>query len=117
MGIDPAENLSRLAKEKGVETFTGYFNEKTSDQVLSKYGKAKVITLTNTFPHLQDLSNFMKGVNNLIDEDGILFLEAHYLADIYNQIAFDTIYHEHVSYWHLQPIVKMFGDFGFGNLN
>ena len=113
LGIDPAENLSKLAKEKGVETFTGYFNEKTSDEVLSKFGKAKVITLTNTFPHLQDLSNFMKGVNNLIDEDGILFLEAHYLADIYNQIAFDTIYHEHVSYWHLNPIVKMFGDFGF----
>ena len=113
LGIDPAENLSKLAKEKGVETFTGYFNEKTSDEVLSKFGKAKVITLTNTFPHLQDLSDFMNGVNNLIDEDGILFLEAHYLADIYDQIAFDTIYHEHVSYWHLNPIVKMFGDFGF----
>ena len=113
LGVDPAENLSKLAKEKGVETFTGYFNEKTSNEILSKYGKAKVITLTNTFPHLQDLSNFMKGVSNLIDENGVLFLEAHYLADIYDQIAFDTIYHEHVSYWHLHPIVKMFEDFGF----
>tara|TARA_B100000579_G_scaffold437994_1_gene470652 strand:- start:1117 stop:2340 length:1224 start_codon:yes stop_codon:yes gene_type:complete len=113
LGIDPAENLSKLAKEKGVETFTGYFNEVNSKKVLNEYGKAKVITLTNTFPHLQDLSNFMKGVNNLIDKNGILFLEAHYLADIYDQIAFDTIYHEHVSYWHLQPIVKMFADFGF----
>ena len=113
LGIDPAENLSKLAKEKGVETFTGYFNEVNSKKVLNEYGKAKVITLTNTFPHLQDLSNFMKGVNNLIDKNGILFLEAHYLADIYDQIAFDTIYLEHVSYWHLQPIVKMFADFGF----
>jgi len=113
LGIDPAENLSILAKEKGVETFTGYFNEVTSTKILSEYGKAKVITLTNTFPHLQDLTNFMKGVSNLLDEDGILFLEAHYLADIYEQIAFDTIYHEHVSYWHLHPIKKMFEDFGF----
>ena len=113
LGIDPAENLSILAKEKGVETFTGYFNEETSTKILSEFGKAKVITLTNTFPHLQDLHNFMKGVSNLLDEDGILFLEAHYLADIYEQIAFDTIYHEHVSYWHLHPIKKMFEDFGF----
>ena len=73
LGIDPAENLSILAKEKGVETFTGYFNEVTSTKILSEYGKAKVITLTNTFPHLQDLTNFMKGVSNLLDEDGILF--------------------------------------------
>ena len=113
LGIDPAENLSILAKEKGVETFTGYFNEETSTKILSEFGKAKVITLTNTFPHLQDLHNFMKGVSNLLDEDGILFPEAHYLADIYEQIAFDTIYHEHVSYWHLHPIKKMFEDFGF----
>ena len=113
LGVDPAENLSILAKEKGVENFTGYFNEETSTKILSEFGKAKVITLTNTFPHLQDLHNFMKGVGNLLDEDGILFLEAHYLADIYEQIAFDTIYHEHVSYWHLHPIKKMFEDFGF----
>jgi len=113
LGVDPAENLSKLAKEKGVETFTGYFSEETSEEILLKYGKAKVITLTNTFPHLQNLSDFMKGISNLIDDEGVLFLEAHYLADIYDQIAFDTIYHEHVSYWHLNPIKTMFEEFGF----
>ncbi|MBH59581.1 MAG: hypothetical protein CL907_00085 [Dehalococcoidia bacterium] len=113
LGVDPAENLSKLAKDKGVETYTGYFGETTSKDILAKYGKAKVITLTNTFPHLQNLSDFMKGVSTLIEDDGVLFLEAHYLADIYDQIAFDTIYHEHVSYWHLQPIIRMFKEFGF----
>ena len=113
LGVDPAENLLELAKEKGVETFTGYFSEETSEEILLKYGKAKVITLTNTFPHLQNLSDFMKGISNLIDDEGVLFLEAHYLADIYDQIAFDTIYHEHVSYWHLNPIKNMFEEFGF----
>ena len=113
LGVDPAENLLGLAKEKGVETFTGYFSEETSEEILLKYGKAKVITLTNTFPHLQNLSDFMKGISNLIDDEGVLFLEAHYLADIYDQVAFDTIYHEHVSYWHLNPIKNMFEEFGF----
>lgn len=113
LGVDPAENLAKLAKEKGVETFTGYFSKKTSDEILLKHGKAKVITLTNTFPHLQNLEDFMNGVSNLIDDEGVLFLEAHYLADIYDQVAFDTIYHEHVSYWHLKPIKNMFNSFGF----
>jgi len=113
LGVDPAENLSILANNKGVETYSGYFGLDSAKEILSKYGKAKVITLTNTFPHLQNLSDFMNGIDLLLDHEGILFLEAHYLADIYDQIAFDTIYHEHVSYWHLNPIVKMFNDFGF----
>tara|TARA_X000001036_G_scaffold322557_1_gene301008 strand:- start:2 stop:1225 length:1224 start_codon:yes stop_codon:yes gene_type:complete len=113
LGVDPAENLSKLAKEKGVETYTGYFGESASKEILSKYGKAKVITLTNTFPHLQNLSDFMIGISNLIEDEGLIFLEAHYLADIYDQIAFDTIYHEHVSYWHLNPIENMFNQYGF----
>ena len=113
LGVDPAENLSKLAKEKGVETYTGYFGESVSKEILSKYGKAKVITLTNTFPHLQNLSDFMIGISNLIEDEGLIFLEAHYLADIYDQIAFDTIYHEHVSYWHLNPIENMFNQYGF----
>jgi len=113
LGVDPATNLAKLAKEKGVTTIPAYFGLKTATEILALHGKAKVITLTNTFPHLQKLDDFIKGIDVLLEQDGVLFIETHYLADIYNQVAFDTIYHEHVSYWHLSPIKKMFEDFGF----
>ncbi|MBM32203.1 MAG: SAM-dependent methyltransferase [Chloroflexi bacterium] len=113
LGVDPATNLAKLAKEKGVNTIPAYFGLETASQILNSHGKAKIISLTNTFPHLQQLDDFIKGIDVLLKEDGVVFIETHYLADIYDQVAFDTIYHEHVSYWHLSPIKKMFENFGF----
>lgn len=113
LGVDPASNLAKLAKDKGVDTVTAYFGYETANKIVRSHGKAKVITLTNTFPHLQKLNDFIRGIDSLLEKDGVVFIETHYLADIYDQVAFDTIYHEHVSYWHLTPIKKMFEDFGF----
>ena len=74
----------------------------------NKYGKAKIITATNVFPHLQDLKSFATAINILLDSEGVLLIEAHYLKNLLNDVAFDTIYHEHTSYWSINAAREYF---------
>ena len=67
-----------------------------------------MITATNTFPHIQQLDDFVEGLKVALRPGGAFVIEAHYLLDIVEQVAFDTIYHEHVSYWGLAPMKRLF---------
>jgi len=113
LGVDPASNLAGLARDKGVETVTAYFGAETARRIRGECGAARVITATNSFPHIPDLTDYLKGVDRLLEPDGVLVIEAHYLMDMLDQRAFDTIYHEHVSYWALGPAQRLFQDHGF----
>jgi SAM-dependent methyltransferase len=108
LGVDPARNLAEIAAGTGIERFVGFFGRDTAVSIREKWGPASIITLSNTFPHIQDLQGFTSGVLTLLKPGGTLVIEAHYLLDILDQVAFDTIYHEHVSYWALGPMKKLF---------
>lgn len=108
LGVDPAKNLARIAAEKGVETHTGYFGVAAADEIVRGHGKASAITTTNTFPHIPDLTDLLRGVDRLLEPGGVFVIEAHYLPDLLEQGAFDTVYHEHVSYWALGPMSTLF---------
>jgi len=111
LGVDPAANLADLAKQNGVETVTAYFGQATAQRLLEQYGPASLITSTNSFPHIPDLQDFVKGVDVMLAPDGAMVIEAHYLRDLLEQNSFDTIYHEHVSYWALAPMKALFARF------
>ncbi len=112
LGVEPAKNLAAMTREAGIEVVNAYFGEDTAENLRAEAGAAKVIVLTNVFPHLPFLDDFMKGVQALLAEDGALVLEAHYLQDLLSHRAFDTVYHEHVSYWSLRPMMRLFERFG-----
>ena len=65
------------------------------------------------FPHIPALDDFVAGLDVMLDADGVFVVEAHYLLDLLDQAAFDTIYHEHVSYWSLDAMQKLFNPRGF----
>ena len=111
-GIDPAANLAALANEKGIDTHVGFFGKATAEKLLNAHGPASAITATNVFPHIPDLADFVSGLNLLLAEDGAFILEAHYLQDLMGQGAWDTVYHEHCSYWALGPMINLFAQFG-----
>ena len=113
VGVDPAANLAGLARSKGVETVTAYFGAETAARIRTEHGAARVITATNSFPHIPKLGDYLKGVGRLLEPDGVLVIEAHYLVDMLEQRAFDTIYHEHVSYWALGPAQRLFQEHDF----
>jgi hypothetical protein len=112
LGVDPAENLAALTSGNGIDRFTGLFNASTAKEIAAKWGHASSITATNTFPHIQDLNDFINGLRTVLKPDGVFVIEMHYLLDLIEQVAFDTIYHEHISYWALGPMKRLFESHG-----
>ena len=106
IGVEPAQNLKKYYKNRNLNLINTYFNFKTANKIKKSFGLAKIITATNVFPHLQDLIEFARAVSILLDQKGILLIEAHYLQNLINDKAFDTIYHEHCSYWSVTTVKK-----------
>ncbi len=112
LGVDPASNLAKAPGRQGLRVIEDYFGARAGAAIVEEFGPASVITITNTFAHLPDLADFMAGVDALLAPDGTLVIETHYLMDILDELAFDTVYHEHVSYWSLGPMERLFDAFG-----
>jgi cyclopropane fatty-acyl-phospholipid synthase-like methyltransferase len=112
LGVDPARNLAELYADPEIERYTGFFNSRSAAELRERYGPAAAVTATNTFPHIPELRDFVKGLDTMLEPGGAFVLEAHYLLDILDQVAFDTVYHEHVSYWGLGAMSRLFDDHG-----
>ena len=108
LGIDPAANVVKIAKEFGVRTLENFFSEKLAKQIVIDEGKANVILANNVVAHIDDHHDLFKGVKNLLADDGVFVMEAPYLADMFENLTYDTIYHEHLSYLALRPLKKLF---------
>lgn len=117
LGIDPAQNLAVFTEKLGIPRHVGFFNSASAKQLVERYGQAAAITATNTFPHIPALQDFVKGISIALAPGGVFVIEAHYLVDILDQGAFDTIYHEHISYWALGPMRQLFAAHGFEVVN
>jgi len=112
LGIDPAENVVTIAKKIGVETLVDFFSQSLAKKVASEYGHAKVIMANNVVAHIDDHHDLAKGLGELLAEDGVFVFEAPYLVDMFNNLTYDTIYHEHLSLLSVRPLLKLFENFG-----
>lgn len=108
LGIDPAANLAHLSNLKGIPTINDFFSNRLANKLRKTKGKAKVITATNVVAHIHDLNDLMNGINTILDKDGVFVMEFPYLVDLFQKNEFDTIYHEHLSYFSLQPLTFLF---------
>jgi 2-polyprenyl-3-methyl-5-hydroxy-6-metoxy-1,4-benzoquinol methylase len=107
LGVDPAENIAKIAAQSGVETYVDFFTEATAGKILEQKGKAAVIAGSNVFAHIDDLDEVLRGVNVLLDDDGVFVVEATHMVDMLQKRIFDLIYHEHVSYYCVRPLQHM----------
>jgi SAM-dependent methyltransferase len=108
LGVDPARNLAELFDDPEIDRYIGFFDSRSAREIRDRFGTAAVVTATNTFPHIPALEDFVEGVRTVLAPGGVFVIEAHYLVDLLEQGAFDTIYHEHVSYWALRPMLRLF---------
>lgn len=108
VGVEPAKNLREINKKKNIKINTIFFNEQNSKTLEKKYKKFKLITANNVFAHVPDLKSFAMGVKNILDKKGVFVFEVSYLLDVINKLSFDTIYHEHMSYHALKPLINFF---------
>lgn len=108
LGIDPASNLAQLARLKGIDTIDDFFGPEIAKSVVKTRGLAKVITGTNVVAHMNDIHSLCEGIEILLAKDGVFIMEFPYLIDLIDKNEFDTIYHEHLSYFSITPLVKLF---------
>jgi len=114
VGVEPATNVAKIAEQNGVETINDFFNGKIVGKIIKEKGHADVVTAANVFAHVNDIHDFVKNVKLLLKENGIFVIEVPYLLDMLEKMTFDTIYHEHLSYFTVTPLVKFFNKFGMG---
>ncbi len=112
LGVDPAANIAEIANRNGIETVAAFFNTETARQIVAGKGKATVITGTNVFAHVGDLNDLMQAVSTLLAERGTFIIEAPYFLELLHSLEYDTIYHEHLSYLSLRPLIRFFKKFG-----
>lgn len=113
LGVDPAVNTAEIAIKNGIPTVVDFFAEQVANQIVGSHGKAKVILANNVFAHINDHHSVVRGLQALLSDDGVFVLEAPYLMDMFERLAYDSIYHEHLSFLALRPLIKLFGQFGF----
>ena len=117
LGIDPAKNLKKLSLKKGITQIDDFFTKKKSENIKKKYGKFDIITANHVCAHVEDLNDFFSGVQNLLKDEGLFVFEISYRASVLKKNTFDTIYHEHLDYHALYPILKFVKKFNLNVVN
>ena len=103
LGITP-EEIGKIAIERGIPTIIDYFKKDVVDKIKKKHGKAKVITATNVFAHIENINEITKLILELLEDDGVFISESHYLLPLIENLQYDTIYHEHLRYYSLHSL-------------
>lgn len=112
LGVDPARNIATVANESGIETLPEFFTAETAESIARKYGQAQLVLGRHVFAHIDDLSSVVAGVRALLTPAGIFVIEVPYALDLLDQTAFDTIYHEHLSYFTVRSLAALFARHG-----
>lgn len=108
LGIDPARKIAEAATKNGIETRADFFSPKLAQRIVSERGPASVITANNVFAHADDLAGIADGIRTLLAPGGVFVFEVSYLVDVFEKTLFDTIYHEHLAYHTVKPLVPFF---------
>ena len=111
LGVDPS-SVAKKAKDNGIPIINDFFNETVARDILSSNGKAKAITATNVFAHVNELESFMNGIKLILSDDGVFVTESQYLLYVLEKLEYDTMYHEHLRYYGLKQLVKLFDLYG-----
>lgn len=112
LGVEPARNVAAMATAAGVPTAPDFFTEESAVALATDSGRAAGILARHVFAHVDDLDDFLRGVLQLLRHDGILVIEVPYFGALLDNLEFDTVYHEHLSYFALQPLDRLFAKHG-----
>lgn len=108
LGIEPAINIAQVAEQKGIPTISEFFDVALVKQLIEQGRKADIIHAHNVLAHVTDLNGFVEGLHLLLKEDGLVLIEVPYVKDMIDHVEFDTIYHEHLCYFSLTALDKLF---------
>lgn len=108
LGVEPSENVAKAAIEKGIPTEKVFFGEQSAQKLLEEYEPADLILGNNVLAHVPDIGDFIKGLDVMLGENGIMTFEFPHLMQLVDNNQFDTIYHEHFFYYSLIAVKSIF---------
>lgn len=108
LGIEPAKGVADAAREKGIDTVSKFFGKTTAVETIETHGKADLVLGNNVLAHVPDLNDFVAGLEALIKDDGLITMEFPHLLRLMEENQFDTIYHEHFSYFSFSTVDRIF---------
>lgn len=109
LGIEPAQNIARIAQEeRGIRTISDFFGAELAQRLAAAGDRADVIHAHNVLAHVPDLNGFVSGLAELLKPTGVGVIEVPYVKDLIDKTEFDTIYHEHLSYFSLTALNDLF---------
>ena len=107
LGIEPAANVAETARARGIPTLTAFFSTGTAKQVVAEHGKADLIVANNVLAQVPQLNDFVAGMADLLAPEGVVTIEVPHIQRLIAENQFDTIYHEHFSYFSLITVERI----------
>lgn len=108
LGIDPAPGPVAAARARGIETLQAFFGLELARQLAAEGRHADIIHANNVLAHVADTNGFVAGIGTLLEEDGVAVIEVPYVKDLIDHGEFDTIYHEHLCYFSVTALTRLF---------
>jgi SAM-dependent methyltransferase len=112
LGIDPAPGPVRAARATGIETVQAFFTEALAQRLAAQGRRAALLFANNVLAHVADTGGFVRGIRHLLAPEGTAIIEVPYLRDLIDHVEFDTIYHEHLCYFSLTALDRLFARAG-----
>jgi SAM-dependent methyltransferase len=113
VGVDLAANITEMGRQEGRDLVTGMFGPPLVDELREKVGDASVVTGSNVFPHNARPGPILEATDALLAPDGVLVLEVMYAGDLLEQLQWDTLYHEHLTFYSLGTLRALLARYGF----
>ena len=108
LGIDPARNIVEVAAENGVETMCAFFGKNLARELAAAGRRASVLHANNVLAHVPDVNGVVSGIALVLADDGLAVVETPYVRDLVERTEFDTVYHEHLFYYSLTALDRLF---------
>lgn len=112
LGIEPARNIARIAREAGIATVEEFFTSTLARELRDAYGSARAIIANNVLAHVDDTRDFLFGARTLLAPDGLLVVEVPWLGKLVANLEYDTVYHEHLCYFSLTALSQIYSAAG-----
>ena len=112
-GFEPSKNVAQISKKRGIKTINKFFNYENVKKLKSLKNKINIITAANAICHIPNLKSLIKGIDFLLDDNGLFIFEEPYLGSMYKKGSYDQIYDEHIFMFSASSVKKIFDLYDF----
>jgi len=108
LGVEPARNVAKIARDRGVPTVSEFFGLETARGLVRDHGPGSAVMANNVLAHVDDTLDFLRGMRELLAPGGRVVIEAPYLGELVDRLEYDTVYHEHLCYFSITALAGLF---------